>query len=98
MAIKQGKAKEVLSKTFVEDHKDISEDKAAELIVKSEQKVRDLKEEQANDDKLNAAQQIVKDLRAGYSSAVKYEQAKIRFLLEVIDEIQGGSVNPHASV
>ena len=98
MAVKQGKAKNVLNKTFIEDHKDISEDRAAELVVRSEQKIRDLRDEQKNDDKLNAARQIVKDLGAGYSSAIKYEQAKINYLLERIDEIQSGEVNPHASV
>jgi hypothetical protein len=94
MAVKQGKAKEVLNKSFIENNEDVTEDRAAELIVRSEQKIRELRDEQANDDKLNAARQIVKDLNAGYTSAIKYEQAKINWLIDKINEIQDGSVNP----
>ena len=94
MSVNQGKAKKVLSKSFVENHENISEDDAATLVVQSELKIRELEEERANDDKLNAAKQISKDLNAGYSSAIKYEKAKISFLLEKIEEISDGDVNP----
>lgn len=94
MSVNQGKAKKVLSKSFVENHEQVSEDQAADLIVQSELQIRSLEEERSNDDKLNAARQIVKDLGAGYSSAIKYEKAKISFLLEKIEEIQAGDVNP----
>lgn len=98
MTVSVGKAKSILSKSFIENVKDISEDVAAEMVVKAEMKIRDLKEELANDDKLNAAKQIAKDLNAGYSSVIKMEEAKIAYLLEQIRAIQDGSVNPDASV
>lgn len=94
MSVNQGKAKKVLSKSFVENHEQVTEDQAADLIVESELQIRSLEEERSQDDKFNAAKQIVKDLGAGYSSAIKYEKAKISFLLEKIEEIQAGDVNP----
>jgi hypothetical protein len=98
MAVDLGKAKKILSATFLEDNENISEDEAAGLIVKSEQQIKGLTDEMQADDKLNAAQQIVKDLKSGYNNAIKYEQAKIQYLLAKIDEIQSGAVNPDASV
>lgn len=91
------KAKNLLSKTWLANVADIAEDQAAELLVKAEMKIKDLEEEQAQDDKLNAAKQIAKDLSAGYSSVIKMEKARIAFLLDKIREIQDG-VNPTASV
>jgi len=86
--------KKVLSKSFVDNHENVNEDVAADLIVKATQKIRAIKEERAAHEKLAQAKQIVKDLNAGFSSALKYEQAKIDFLLEKIEEIQSGEVNP----
>lgn len=90
--------KKTLSKSFVDNHENISEDVAGELIVKAEQKIREIEEEKAADEKLTAAKQIVKDINSAYSSAVKYERAKISFLLEKINEIQSGEVNPSSSL
>ena len=98
MAIDLGKAKKILSKTFLEDNESVNEDEAATLIVKSEQMIKELTEEMTADDKLTAAKQVVKDLSSGYRNAIKYEQAKIQYLLAKIEEIQDGSVNPNASV
>jgi hypothetical protein len=86
--------KKVLSKSFVDNHENVTEDVAAELIVKAAQEVKKLKEEQVANEKLRAAKEIVKDLNSGYNSAIRYEQAKINFLLEKITEIQSGEVNP----
>ena len=96
MSVDSGKAKKILSESFVENNKDISEDEAQHLVVRSLQKIKALEEEKASDDKLAAATQIKKDLEAGYGSAVKYEKAKISFLLEKIEEIQAGEVNPES--
>jgi hypothetical protein len=96
--IKYGKASSILSKAFVENHSSISQDQAEHLIAKSEQTIKALKDEQANDEKLIAAQQIVKDLKSGYSSVVKLERAKIDFLLGKIQEIESGEVNPSSSL
>lgn len=91
------KAKNILSKTWLENVKDVSEDQAAEMVVKAEMKIKELLEEQANDEKLTAAKQIVKDLNASYSSVVAMEKARIAYLLDRITEIQEG-INPTASV
>ena len=88
MSVSKGNASKVLSKSFVENHQDICEDKAAELIVKAEQTIKSLKEEKNSDDKLAAAKEILRDLNAGYNSAINYEKAKINFLLEKINEIK----------
>lgn len=88
--------KKVLSKSFIDNHENVNEDVAADLIVKAEQKMRAIKEEKAADEKLAQAKQIVKDLNSAYTSALKYEQAKIDFLVEKIQEIQSGDVNPES--
>lgn len=87
-------SKKVLSKSFVDNHENVTEDVAAELIVKAAQTIKDLKEEQSSNEKLRAAKEIVKDLNSGFNSAIRHEQAKINFLLEKITEIQSGTVNP----
>lgn len=96
MAITIGKAKKVLNKTFMENHENVNEDDAKDLIAKSLMKIRDLKEEMNQNDQLQAAKQIVKDLESGYNSTVKYEEAKIAFLLEKVEEIENGDVNPES--
>jgi hypothetical protein len=86
--------RKVLSKSFVDNHENVTEDVAADLVVKANMKIKDIKEERAADGKLEQARQIVKDLNGAYTSAIKYEEAKIAFLLEKIQEIQSGDVNP----
>ena len=85
-----------LSKSFIDNGKDLNEDEAIELLVEAEKKMKLIKEERAADEKLTAAKNIVKDLNSGYTSAIAYEKAKISFLLDKIQEIQDGSVNPHS--
>jgi len=84
--------------TFVDNHEDVTEDVAASLIVKAEQKIDEIEELRQADDKLATARQIVKDLNGAYTASVKYERAKIRFLLEKINEIQSGELNPSSAV
>lgn len=98
MAVDLGKARKILSQTFLEDNENVDEDQAAHLIVKAEQQIKALREEMEADDHLNAAKQVVKDLSSGYQNAIKYEEAKVQYLLAKIEEIQSGSVNPNASV
>lgn len=98
MGVDAGKAKKILSESFVENHSEVAEDEAQVLVIKSLQKIKGLEEEQADDDKLVAASQIVKDLKAGYGSAIQYEKAKISFLLDKIEEIQAGEVNPSSGL
>lgn len=98
MSVSKGNATSVLSQSFVDNNEDVTEDEAMLLIVKAEQKIKALEEERASDDNLTAAKQIVKDLNAGYSAALKNERAKINFLLDKIQEIESGSVNPTSSL
>jgi hypothetical protein len=98
MALDLGKAKKILSSTFLEDNDSVSEDEAAALIVKAEQQIKALSDEMNADEQLQAAIQVKKDLESGYKNAIKYEQAKIQYLLAKIEEIQEGTVNPDASV
>lgn len=98
MAVDLGKARKILSQSFLDNHEEVNEDEAANMIVKAEQQIKALYEEKETDENLNAAKGVVKDLSAGYNNAIKYEQAKIQFLLAKIEEIQEGSVNPNASV
>lgn len=86
--------KKTLGKAFVENNQDIAEDEAADAIVKSEMTIRNLEEEMNGHEQLQAAKQIVKDLEGSYKAAVKYERAKIGFLLDKIEEIQADEVNP----
>lgn len=86
--------KKVLSKSFVDNHEDVNADVASDLIVKANKKIREIKEERAADGKLEQARQIVKDLNSAYTATIKYEQAKIDFLLEKLAEIESGEVNP----
>lgn len=87
-------AESKLNQSFVDNAKDLNEDECTALLVESEQRARQIKEERAADEKLTAAKNIVKDLSAGYNSALNYEKSKINFLLDKIQEIQDGSVNP----
>jgi hypothetical protein len=87
-------ARRILGSAFVENNDSVNEDIAAELIVKAEQKIKEIEEEKSADEKLAAAKNIVKDLNSSYTSAIKYEKAKINYLLEKINEIQSGEVNP----
>lgn len=93
MATNKG-ARKVLGNAFVENNDNVNEDVAADLIVKAEQKIKEIEEERSADERLAAAKNIVKDLNGSYTSAIKYEKAKINYLLEKIAEIQGGEVNP----
>lgn len=87
-------ASTTLSKSFVDNAKDLNLDEATTLLVESEKKLRLIKEEKEADEKLNAAKAIAKDLSAGYTSAAAYEKAKISFLLDKIHEIEDGQINP----
>lgn len=86
--------KKVLSKSFVDNHQDINEDEALDLLYSANKQIKELNEEMEGDDQLNAAKQIVKDLTKGYTSAINYEKAKIAYLIERVEEIRANEVNP----
>jgi len=79
------KWEKVLTESWVSQNGSLSEDEAKAKLVDSEFEIRAALEERDNHDQLNAAKEIVKDLNAGFSSAIKYEKAKIEFLLEQIE-------------
>lgn len=83
-----------LNKSFLDNNESVNEDTASEQIVLATQKIREIEQEREADEKLAAAKQIVKDINSAYTSAIKYEKAKIQFFLEKIEEIQSGEVNP----
>ena len=86
--------KKTLSKAFVDNFENVNEDVAAEQILIASKKIREIEQERDADDKLASAQQIVKDIKSAYTSAIRYERAKIQFFLEKIEEIENGDVNP----
>lgn len=90
--------KKALSKSFVDNNENVNEDFAGEQIVLATQKIREIEQERDADEKLQAGKQIVKDINSAYTSAIKYEKAKINFFLEKISEIQDGEVNPSSGV
>ncbi len=86
--------KKALNKSFIDNNENVNEDFAGEQIVKANQKIKEIEAERDADEKLAAGKQIVKDINSAYTSAIKYERAKINFFLEKIEEIQNGEVNP----
>lgn len=79
------KWEKVLTEAWVSQNLGLSEEEAKTKLIESQFEIRAALQEKDNDEQLNAAKEIVKDLNAGYSSAVKYEKAKIEFLLEQIE-------------
>ena len=82
------KFKKILTDTYVSDRVNIDEDKAIEELTNAEFTIRQVLADKEEDDELQTAKVIVKDMSAGYNSAVKYEKAKIEFLLEKIEEVR----------
>jgi hypothetical protein len=82
------KWEKILTESYVASKADVSEGDAEKELITSEFAIKDLLHEKESDDQLTAAKEIVKDLNAGYSSAVKYEKAKIEFLLEKIENLR----------
>lgn len=80
------KWEKVLSETFVSNNLNLSEEEAKAALIDSQFQIKDLLIEKEEDQQLNAAKEIVKDLNAGYNSVVAMEKAKIEFLLEVIEK------------
>lgn len=94
MSVKSNKTNTKLSNSFIENHKDINEDEAIEKVTSCSIIIKELEETKKNDAKLKAAREIAKDLSSAYSAAIKYEKAKIQFLLERIEAIRDNNINP----
>lgn len=80
------KWEKLLSDTFVSNNLNLSEDEAKTKLIDSQFQIKGLVTDREEDEQLSAAKEIVKDLNAGYSSAIAHEKAKIEFLLEVIEK------------
>jgi len=85
---KKTKWEKVLTESYVASKTDITEAEAEKELITSEFAIKQLLHEKEEDQQLTAAKEIVKDLNAGYSSAAKYEKAKIEFLLEKIESLR----------
>ena len=82
------KWEKVLTESYVASKTDLTETEAEKELITAEFAIKQLLHEKDEDQQLTAAKEIVKDLNAGYSSASKYEKAKIEFLLEKIESIR----------
>ena len=89
----KNKWEKTLTESYVASKADISETEAEKELISAEFAIKELMAEKENDTQLTAAKEIVKDLNAGYSSAAKYEKAKIEFLLEKIENIRIAKAN-----
>ena len=75
----------ILTESWVNNNRNLTEVEATAELLRSQFAIKDTLHEKDEDQKLAAAKEIVSDLNAGYSSVVKYEKAKIEFLLELIE-------------
>lgn len=85
MIMAKVKWEKVLTESWVNQNSSLSEEDAKIKLIESEFEIRNALQEKEGHEQLQAAKEIVKDLNAGFSSAIKYEKAKIEFLLEQIE-------------
>ena len=55
-------------------------------VLQSETNIRQVETEKENDEKLNGAKSLVKDLAGPYRDAVSAQRAKIKYVLHLLDE------------
>ncbi|MDP3276175.1 MAG: hypothetical protein Q8Q09_13330 [Deltaproteobacteria bacterium] len=55
-------------------------------IIRAETAIREVMKEQAADEKLQGAKELVKDFVGGYNDAKKAQRAKIEYLLHMLEE------------
>ena len=75
----------VLTESWVNNNRNLTEAEATAELLKSQFEIKKTLLDKEDNTQLTAAKEIVSDLNAGYSSVVKYEKAKIEFLLELIE-------------
>ena len=76
----------ILSESYVNTNRNISEEEALKLIAEAEFAIKQISDDKEVDTALRNAKEICKDLNASYSSASKYEKARIDFLLEKVKD------------
>lgn len=82
------KYEKILSESYVDTNRNISEEDALKLITEAEFAIKQVSDEKEADVALKSAKDICKDLNASYNSASKYEKAKIEFLLEKVQDVR----------
>lgn len=88
MSKKKTNWEKVLTESWVSNRRNLTEEEAEKELVQAEFEIKQIVHEQKNNQQLQAAKEVVKDLNSGFSSAVKYEKAKIEFLLEHIENVR----------
>lgn len=76
----------VLSETYVSNNLNLSEEEAKNKLIEAQFAIKQINGEKEDDEQLNAAKEIAKELNAGYNAAIKHEKAKVEFLLEIIEK------------
>ncbi len=71
---------------FAEDAAAMDGDALRAAIVRAEELVRETEREQGQDEKLQGAREIVKDLSRGYNDAKRAQRAKIAYALHLLEE------------
>jgi hypothetical protein len=88
MAKKKNSWDKVLTESWVANSRTLTEEDAEKQIVGIEFEIKQILHDKEENQELKAAKEILKDLNAGFSCALKYEKAKIEFLLEHIENIR----------
>ena len=71
---------------FLDDAAGMDGNRLRAEIIKAETSLREVANAQKNDDKLNGAREIVKDIVGGYNDAKKAQRAKIAYSLHLLEE------------
>lgn len=71
---------------FVEDAAGMDGAALKAAIVRAEELVRETEREQGQDEKLQGAREIVKDIMGGYNDAKRAQRAKIAYALHLLEE------------
>lgn len=71
---------------FVEDAAAMDGDALRAAIVRAEELVREVEREQGQDEKLQGAREIVRDIMGGYNDAKRAQRAKIAYALHLLEE------------
>ena len=71
---------------FVEDAAGIDGNALRAAIIKAETSIREVERELGQDEKLQGAREIVKDIVGGYNDAKKAQRAKIAYSLHLLEE------------
>lgn len=71
---------------FVEDAAGMDGDALRAAIVRAEELVREVEREQGQDEKLQGAREIVRDIMGGYNDAKRAQRAKIAYALHLLEE------------